>query len=333
MDAELLFKWPWALALLPLPWLARLLLPAAAQVAVALRVPFLGVLRQLPRPLGPLGDARRSALWLLWALWILVVLGAARPTWLGAAQNLPASGRDLLLAVDISGSMKQRDMTLDGQAVTRLEAVKNVVGEFIARRAGDRLGLLLFGTRPYLQTPLTFDHATMATLLDEARIGFAGERTAVGDSIGLGVKHLLKRPEQHRVMVLLTDGSDTASEIKPLRAAELAADQGIKIYTIGIGADSMTVPGLLFSRRLNPSADLDEKTLRAVAELTGGMYFRARDPEQLVRIYATLDELEPLELDSELFRPSRDLYHWPLGLALILSFGMGAWRAQGTGAA
>ena len=332
MDAELLFRWPWALAALAAPWLLRHALPVAARSAVALRVPFFGVLRELPRPAAERSDRRDAALWLLWALWILVVLAAARPTWLGKAESLPSSGRDLLLAVDISGSMKRRDMKLGGQPVTRLTAVKDVVGQFVARRAGDRMGLVLFGTHPYLQVPLTFDHVTLATLLDEARIGFAGERTAIGDAIGLGVKQLLKRPEQHRVLVLLTDGSDTASEIKPRRAAELAADQGITIHTVGIGAEAMAVPGLLFSRRVNPSADLDEDTLRAIADATGGRYFRARDYEQLGKIYATIDETEPIELDSQVFRPARELYHWPLGLALALSFGLGAVRAHGAGA-
>ncbi len=332
MSADMLFQWPWMLALLPLPWLLRRLLPAAATRSVALRVPFFDALRKLPQP--GIGLQRRggATLWLLCALWLLVVLSSARPTWLSGAQSLPASGRDLLLAVDISGSMKQRDMSLGNNAVTRLAAVKDVVGQFITHRSGDRLGLLLFGTHPYMQTPLTFDHQTLSTLLDEARIGFAGERTAIGDAIGLAVKHLLKRPEHHRVLVLLTDGSDTASEIKPRRAAELAAGEGIKIYTVGIGADEMQLPGLLFRRRINPSADLDEATLQEISRLTGGKYFRARNPEQLREIYSALEELEPIAQNDDVFRPLRELYHWPLGLALALSMGLGAWRLREIGA-
>jgi Ca-activated chloride channel family protein len=236
---------------------------------------------------------------------------------------MPASGRDLLLGVDISGSMEIQDMQWQGDNYDRLSIVKAVVGDFVQRRQSDRLGLVLFGTHAYLQAPLTFDRTTVNQLLQEAQLGFAGEKTAIGDAIGLGVKRLRHRPQESRVMILLTDGANTAGQITPLKAAELAAKAKVKIYTIGIGADEMITPGIFGSsfgaRRVNPSADLDEATLKAIAEQTGGQYFRARSPEDLQVIYQELDKLEPIEQEAETFRPTQSLFYWPLGVALVLA--------------
>ncbi|MFT7300578.1 MAG: Ca-activated chloride channel family protein, partial [Porticoccus sp.] len=190
---------------------------------------------------------------------------------------------------------------------------------FVERRQGDRLGLILFGTRPYLQTPLTFDRKTMNTLLGEAQIGFAGEKTAIGDAIGLAIKRLKKRPENHRVLILLTDGANSAGEAQPLEAADIAAREGITIYTIGIGAEVMVQRGFFRNTRVNPSRDLDETTLTAIADKTGGLYFRARNPEELESIYLQLDQLEPIDQEAETVRPTRALFYWPLGLALLCS--------------
>ena len=219
-------------------------------------------------------------------------------------------------AVDLSLSMQQKDFLLDGQPVDRLTATKAIAGEFIARRRGDRLGLILFGEQAYLQTPLTFDRKTVNTLLQESAIGLAGRNTAIGDAIGLAAKRLQNQAAEHRVLILLTDGANTAGSIAPRKAAELAARTGLKIYTIGIGADEMLVRSLFGTRRANPSRDLDEKTLRAIAEATSGRYFRARDTGELEKIYALLDQLEPAEKDTQLFRPRRALFPWPLALAL-----------------
>jgi len=204
-----------------------------------------------------------------------------------------------------------------------LSVVKQVVGDFVVRRESDRLGLVLFGSQAYLQAPLTFDRSTVNTLLQEAQLGFAGEKTAIGDAIGLAVKRLRLRPESSRVLILLTDGANTSGEVSPLKAAELAKQEHIKIYTVGVGASEMTVPGLFGSnfgaRRINPSVDLDETTLKTIAESTGGRYFRARNPEELNNIYAILDTLEPVEQNDEVFRPVRSLFYWPLALAFISS--------------
>ena len=308
--------WPWLLLLAPLPWLLRKLLPAVpASDLQALRVPWFGAVAGKQT-----GWMRRPWLALTAALiWLLLVIAAARPQWIGEIESVPVTGRDLLLAVDISGSMDTQDMILNQKAVNRLQVVKKVAGEFIQRRHGDRVGLILFGSRAYLQTPLTFDTETTATLLEESEIGLAGRETAIGDAIGLAVKRLRDDTEADRVLVLLTDGANTSGEVQPLQAAEFAARDGLTVYTVGVGADEMMVKDFFGSRVVNPSADLDEDTLRTIAERTGGRYFRARDAVSLEKIYAILDELEPVESDVEIIRPVNELFFWPLGFAYALA--------------
>ena len=224
----------------------------------------------------------------------------------------------LLLAVDISGSMETEDMTISGHVVSRLTAVKAVAGDFIDRRKGDRLGLILFGDQAYLQTPLTFDRETVRTQLDEAAIGLAGKRTAIGDAIGLAVKHLRDQPQENRVLVLLTDGDNTAGEVAPLKAAELASREHVRIYTIGMGAEQMVVQGIFGKQRV-ANTELDERTLKAIAKTTSGRYFRARDIKELQQIYQLLDSIEPVSADQQTFRPVAELYRWPLGLAMLIA--------------
>ena len=227
--------------------------------------------------------------------------------------------------------MGTEDMSLNGKMVTRLAAVKAVVGEFVERRRGDRLGLILFGSQAYLQAPLTFDRNTINTLLTETPLGIAGGKTAIGDAIGLSVKRLLDRPAANRVLILLTDGVNNVGEVSPIQAAKLAAQEGITIYTIGFGADEMAVSGLLFNRTVNPSAELDTETLTEIASLTGGLYQRARSTQELANIYLALDELEPIEVDQETYRPEKSLFFWPLGSALVLSlFVAGFWLLKTT---
>lgn len=317
------FDWPLVFLVLPVPILVYRLLPPARREEAALRVPFYADLAQLSGSHRAGGPRGKGYLVLLLLIWLSAVTAAAGPQWIGDPVRLPSSGRDLLLAVDISGSMETADMVLDGRQVNRITVIKAVVGEFVQRRKSDRLGLILFGTQAYLQAPLTFDRNTVNTLLQEARLGFAGEKTAIGDAIGLATKRLLERPEHSRVLILLTDGANTAGAIDPLQAAKLASQAKVKIYTIGLGADELVVPGIFGNsfgaRRVNPSIDLDEGTLRAIADETGGRYFRARDVQELASIYAELDVLEPAEQEAESFRPTEALFHWPLGLALMLS--------------
>jgi Ca-activated chloride channel family protein len=315
---SLVLLWPQLLWLLPLPLLVYFVLPPAAQNEAALRLPTYAVLAGIAQ------DHRHFPAWsrllLLCLIWLLTVMAAARPQWIGEAVQLPATGRDLLLAVDISGSMNTPDMVMNGEQIPRIVAVKNVVSEFVKRRTGDRLGLILFGTQAYLHVPLTFDRQVVEQQLKEAQIGFAGENTAIGDGIAIAVKKLRERPAQGRVLILLTDGANNSGEIDPRQAADLARLAGVKIHTIGIGADSMVVRNFFFSQKINPSADLDEKALTYIAESTGGKYFRARDPKQLEAIYQEIDQLDPVEQEKETFRPVRELFFYPLAVAAILSF-------------
>jgi Ca-activated chloride channel homolog len=314
------FDWPWVAALLPLPIIIRYFMrPVKVVNEAALRVPFINEFNFAFNSEHQV-DVKRKFFVLAIIAWCCLICAAMRPLWLGDFIEVPVSGRDLMLAVDLSGSMEEEDFVINDKRVNRLYATKAVAGQFIERRIGDRLGLILFGEKAYLQTPLTFDRVTVKTLLYESAIGLAGQSTAIGDAIGLAVKRLREQDEQSRVLVLLTDGANTSGEVEPLAAADIAAREGLKIYTIGIGADEMIVRSFFGSRRVNPSADLDEKTLQAIADKTGGRYFRARDTEQLEKIYQLLDELEPIEKDVQRFRPQTALYYWPLTLALILIF-------------
>lgn len=310
------FAWPWIFLLAPLPWLLRVVLPAADSGEAALRVSFLAELESLSgrRARLRLPSWRQQAPFVL--IWLLLLIAAARPQWVGEPQPLPTSGRDLLLAVDVSGSMEYADMDWEGEPIGRLELVKRMLGPFIEERRGDRVGLILFGSQAYLQAPLTFDRRTVRTWLDEAMIGIAGKNTAIGDAIGLAVKRL--RTAENRVLVLVTDGANTGGEIDPLVAARLAAQEGVRIYTIGIGADPQQ-GGLIGLLGMNPGLDLDEPTLRAIAGQTGGEYFRARSREELDSVGEALDRLEPITQQKTLARPAKALYSWPLAAALLLS--------------
>ncbi|MEE8320760.1 MAG: VWA domain-containing protein [Gammaproteobacteria bacterium] len=313
------FEWPWLLLMLPLPFLVRRFMRSASEAGeAALRTPFLEdfVSKSDKQQRGMTG---RWALWLALCAWLLLIIAGMRPQWLGELVEIPISGRDLMLAVDLSGSMQEKDFILKGQRVDRLTATKWVAGDFIDRRIGDRIGLILFGEQAYLQTPLTFDRKTVQTLLYESAIGLAGKATAIGDAIGLAVKRLRQHDKKSRVLVLLTDGANTAGVVEPVAAAELAAKEGLKIYTIGIGADEMIIRSFFGNRRVNPSADLDEDALRSIAELTGGRYFRARDVKELEKIYQLLDAMEPVETDVQRFRPRMALYFWPLSCALAIT--------------
>jgi Ca-activated chloride channel family protein len=312
-------EWPWLLVLTPLPWLYRRWRRATELHLTALRAPAYAALFPDPETTTGRSPHHRVRLILLALIWLALLGAAARPVWTGLPAALPASGRDLLLAVDISGSMEMRDMESGDKLVDRLTAIKAVVGNFVIRRPQDRLGLILFGGEAYLHTPLTFDHQTLKTLLDEAVIGFAGDGTAIGDAIGLAVKRLRERPDTSRVLILLTDGANNAGQITPAQAAQLAATNHVRIYTIGIGADELIQRTLFGARRVNPSADLDEAGLRMLADTTGGRYFRARDPAELDAIYRELDRLEPVAQAPDTVRPLRSLAHWPLAVALFAS--------------
>ena len=310
--------WPWLLLALPLPLLVYWLVPAHQQSHSQVFAPSLMMLAEQKT----LGSQKPS--WLVYVLmaaaWTCLVLACTRPIYVGEPQAITETDRNMMLAVDISGSMAEEDMAVRGRLINRLQAVKVVLTDFIAKRKGDRLGLILFGSKAYIQTPLTFDLTTLEQLLNEAALGLAGKQTAIGDAIGLGVKRLQSLPESNRVLILLTDGQNTAGEIEPLQAAKLAAQAGVKIYTIGIGADELIKQGFFGPRRVNPSRDLDEPTLIEIAKSTGGQYFRARNLDELNQIYSLLDDLEEIEVEQQMIRPEKSLFHYPLALSLLLAF-------------
>lgn len=314
--------WPWMLLALPLPLLARALLsPVTESQEVGLKVPsFKGFAVLTNR-----SEAEQLLNWRVWLAiiaWVLLVLAAARPERIGDELDVPVSGRNLMLAVDLSGSMDAKDFELGNRRVDRLTATKAVASDFIERRKGDRIGLILFGERAYLQVPLTLDRETVNILLMEAFIGLAGEKTAIGDAITLAVKRIYEQDAVggEQVLIVLTDGANTAGEIDPIKAAELAQQIGLRIYTIGIGAEQMMVSSITGGLRpVNPSADLDEETLTRIAAITGGQYFRAKDTAGLQDIYRILDEMEPVAEPEAGFRPVKSLYYWPLGGAFVLT--------------
>ncbi len=311
------FALPWVFWLLPLPMLAALLLPrAVVSSSGALRIPFFEAMKASMAK----QQSHRSLFWLILAViaWLALVTSAARPQLIGDTIRMPVSGRSLMMAVDISGSMQEQDMFIKGRPVSRLTAVKQVAGDFIEHREGDLMGLILFGTNAYLQVPLTQDRKTVKLLLDDAILRIAGPKTAIGDAIGLAVKRLREQPEKNRVLVLLTDGANTAGTIKPLKAADLAAQEGIRIYIIGVGTDGGVIRTPFGMQRVR-GGDLDEPLLKDIASKTSGEYFRARDVQSLQKIYALLDEIEPASKDDITYRPVDELYHWPLALALLLS--------------
>ena len=313
------FIWPLVFLLLPLPFIIRYLLkPVRISSGGALQVPFY---HRISKHVGSGQYQSDHGVWriiLASLIWILLVTASARPVFVGPEISLPIEGRDLMMAIDLSGSMGREDFDLNGQVSNRLAVVKTVADDFIARRKGDRLGLVLFSNRAYLQVPLTFDRNVVRTLLSEAQVGLTGQKTAIGDAIAIAAKRLKDRPVKSRVLILLTDGANNAGVMQPLQAARLARKLGIRIYTIGVGADRMVVQTAFGRQIVDPSEDLDEKTLAEIAKLTGGRYFRAKDVKSLAAIYAELDKLEPVSGDPQFVRPSVSLFFWPLGLALVL---------------
>lgn len=308
------FIWIWLLLILPLPFIvARFLPPAKEADSQALKVPFYSAIAD--QQIVSIGGSGNKYRWFSLLIWLLLVLAAARPQWIGEAIAIPVSGRDLMLAVDVSASMREQDLA--GDRRNRLDVIKQVGGEFIQRREGDRVGLILFGTQAYLQTPLTLDRTTVTNLLNESAIGIAGKRTAIGDAIGLAVKRLRDRNAPYRVLILMTDGANTAGVLSPDRAANIAKSENVTIHTIGVGGDGPSTGGF-FGLNFNRSSELDEKTLYQIASMTGGQYFRARDSKGLEEIYRTLDKLEPVVAEDKQLRPVRELFVWPLGLALMI---------------
>jgi Ca-activated chloride channel family protein len=307
---------PWLLLLLPLPWLARRLLPAYRPARPAAFVPFMKRLQRVTGTEGYRGSPAASRLRLQWILlaliWLALVAALARPQWLADPVVREEPMRDLLIALDLSGSMETPDFTDEqGELTDRLTAAKQVLDRFLEQRDGDRAGLVFFGTAAFVQAPFTADIDVVRELLDEAQVRMLGPRTAMGDAIGMAIRLFERSEVDERVMIVLTDGNDTASMVPPVRAAEIAGDNDITIHTVAMG---------------DPSAAgeqaLDEKTLQEVARKTGGEFFRADDRAELESIYETLDGLNPRKVQTQSYRPEIELYYWPLAIAVLLSMAL-----------
>jgi len=311
------FAWPWAFLALPLPLLAWWLLPPFREQRASVQIPFFAKVAQATGQTPQKGAVvvRRLALQMIAAalVWVLIIVALAQPQRVGEPIRHDISARDMMLALDISGSMDQMDFeTADKTMIQRLAGVKQVVDAFIARRKGDRIGLILFGTKAYIQCPFTQDLATIKALLDQTEVGMAGQQTAIGDAIGLAIKAFEASKAEQKMLILLTDGNDTASRVPPAHAAQIAREHRLVIYTIGVG---------------DPTASgenrVDFETLRAVAATTGGRFFKAENGAELERIYADIDRLAPVKLQTQTWRPKLPLYQWPLGAAVLL--GLAAW--------
>lgn len=306
------FAWPWMWCLLPLPWLLLRAGPGKRPLQGAIRWPHWEDLAGSASG----HAARRHPSMLVILCWVLICAAAARPVSWSELAPTQRSGRELMLAVDVSGSMAADDMVIGGQRVDRLTAVKAVAGDFLARRQGDRVGLILFGQQAYLLTPLTLDLASVRYQLETSAIGLAGRETAIGDAIGLAVKRLREREPAERLLILLTDGVNTAGALSPDAAAQLAADNNLRIHTIGMGSEGGGGRSLFGLSLPASGAEIDEAMLESIASRTGGRYFRARNARELVEIYAEIDRLEPVADPGPGVRVQDELYPWPLAAAL-----------------
>lgn len=307
------FSWLWAWVLLPLPlFIYRFSKPTVQPVAI--RLP------KLPEGIGQQQPDTRWRKVIMALAWCCLLGALARPIWYGDPIEINPEHRDMLLAVDLSGSMSIEDMvTSSGDNIDRLTAVKGVLNDFIGKRKGDRLGLVLFANHAYLQTPLTFDRNTVQEQLGRTVLGLIGQSTAIGEGLGIATKTFIDSEAPQRVIILLSDGANTAGVIDPKEAAELAARSNVTIYTVGIGAEEMLQRTFFSTRTVNPSQDLDEKMLTDIANMTGGQYFRARNPQELETIYQLIDQMEPINTAQQTWRPRQELFRYPLAIALCLS--------------
>ncbi|MGR5252241.1 VWA domain-containing protein [Vibrio astriarenae] len=315
------FAWVWILLLLPLPWVVRKLLPAIKTQA-AVYIP------NVPNHIQNTQPKYKVAQILSWLIWGLLVIAAARPIHYGDPVVLPTEHRDLMLVVDLSYSMNQEDMHDGSDYIDRLTAVKNVLTDFTKQRQGDRLGLVVYADHAYLQSPLTLDTHSIIEQVNQMVLKLIGTQTAIGDGIGIATKTFIESDAPQRVMILLSDGSNNSGVLDPMEAAQIAKQNDTTIYTVGVGAGEMVVQDFFMSRKVNTAHDLDETLLQNIADLTGGQYFRARDNKDLENIYSTINELEPISLATEAWRPQTEWYPLPLGIAFLLSIGLVFYRRE-----
>ena len=302
------FAAPEAFALLLLPVLAYLLRPPRAETAAAAYLP--------PALAGRMGGEvhgpPRVGLWAPALVWVLLVLALAGPQRPANVDLITASGRDVVLAIDLSGSMEKEDFLLDGTRVSRLEAVKAVAARFVEGRAGDRVGLVVFGDRAYVAAPLTHDVTSVAHVIETLTVGVSGRSTAISDGLGLAMKRLEGEPAGSRVVILLSDGVDTTGTVDPAEAGRLAARLGIRVHTVALGPDSAI-------GKVGRADALDVATLEAVAAASGGRMFRVRTTDKLAAVAAAVDTLEPSQSDVPPIRTMEAYWPWPAGAALVLA--------------
>ena len=303
--------YPWLVWLVPLPLIFYWIMPPLRLKSTSLRIPNFNKIEEYTgeKPRKAALIKRRGILeWvLLWLIWLLTLAALSSPRIVEEPELKVKTSRNFLIVADISFSMAETDWTLDGNRVRRWDAVKQVMHDFIKKREGDRMGLVFFGSSAYIQAPFTSDLATVDQLLEEADVGMAGQMTNIGKAIVKGVEMFEQDTIKTKVMLVLTDGVDSGTDVLPLDAADLAEKDSIQVYTIGIGDPE------------GSGSDLDEKTLREIAQNTNASYFRAIDAERLNEIYGELDTLEPIEYEEETYRPKTLLYYYPLGVALALA--------------
>ena len=327
------FYWPWMVLMLFVPLLVQFFWPRTdpeqadtlAGRQETLLHPSLELLQESftgHRPRASVSGRVHGILLAL--LWLLLTLTLMRPQWLEPYTETRAEGYDLMLAVDASHSMEALDFTVNNAQVTRMAVLKGVLNKFIANRGGDRVGLIIFGSQAYTIAPMTYDLNGVRQQLSDVVPNIAGQGTAMGDAIGLGVKKLRDRPEGSRVLILVADGGNTSGTVPPLVGAQLAAQSGIRIYTIGVGSTQESVQivenGQLVSR---DDLGLDEQVLRDIAGITNGAYFRATDTRALEEIYKRIDELEKTRAESRTIMIPHPLYPWTLGLGMLVLLGLG----------
>lgn len=317
----MVFNCPWFGLLIPLPFLVWFFVPCAKQKNGNYQEIFFPAIDRLKAAFHDDSSSTQKpnfvSLALIYLSWVFLSLALMQPEKVDLLSQIKTDGYDLLLAVDVSASMQAVDLSTTTQTTTRLEATKDVIGKFITKRQGDRVGLIIFGESAYLLVPLTFDTLSVTKMLANTEAGMAGNATAIGDAIGLAVRTLRDRPEGSRVLVLLTDGEDNASSIAPAEAAKIAKQYGIKIYTIGIGKKGAVPFSTNFGYQMM-NVSIDEKLLKEISDITGGMYFSASDKKSLESIYSQINSLEKTKSEEAVFYIRYPLYRYPLTLSAVL---------------
>lgn len=316
------FLWIYNLFFLPLPVFAYYFLKPVKNEGIkyALKVPFFYKLNQdiNKNITGKINNIIKNLLLLL--SWILLCMAAARPVYVGKPMQIETLGRDVMLAVDISGSMQVKDFKIGNNVISRIQAVKNAASDFIEKRKGDRVGVIVFGSKPYVISPFSHDVKTVKKMLNDTDIGLAGERTSIGDTIALAIKYFKENKPKYKILVLLTDGENNIGILDPIEAAKIAKNDGVKIYTIGVGSSGGFIDSFFGKQFINPSQDLDEDTLIEIAEITKGLFFRAENTNGLRKIYSKIDNLEPTIGNKKTARPKTELYYIPLSISFVLLF-------------